>query len=102
MPTEQRCEELIFGLTHTAEENVTLDFSHLAQVVGMQAAEDMAEGLVETRQVINPVLSPRSALKATFVRSGYCQVPRQAALEACLRAKAGFTKAKIDAKVQTP
>jgi asparagine synthetase B (glutamine-hydrolysing) len=102
MPDEQRRDELIMGLSGTGSEEVFVNYSHLAQAVGEEAAGNLAQSLVESREVVNPNLSPRSTLRQTARRNAICQVPRAEALEACKEAKSKAAKSKIDAKIPVP
>lgn len=102
MSDEQRREELIMGLSATGAESVFVNFSHLAQAVGVAKAEELAESLVETHELVNPNLSQRSTLRTKLVKGGVCQIDRAAALECCLKSKMDSNKKAIDAKVHTP
>lgn len=105
MSDEQRREELIMGLSATGEEACFVNVSHLAQAVGMEKMGDLVESLVETHEVVNPNLSPRSTLRTRNVRNGVAQVNRNDVLEACLKAKADSSKKAIDksnAKLPVP
>ena len=102
MPAEQRCDELLLGLAGTGAEPVFVNFSHIAQVLGMQEAEKYVEPFTEMREAINANLNPHSTLKETNRRGGLCQVNRAAVYEACLKVKESRNKKKIDDKVQAP
>jgi hypothetical protein len=102
MSLEQRTNELVAGLQATGEEKVFINLSHLAQIIGMEKAVDMAESLTEQQEVVDPRTSPRSTLRVQTVRNAVVQINRADALEACLKAKAKSTKAVIDEKLPVP
>jgi len=101
MPDNVRRDELIAGMSATAEDVVFVNLSHLAQAVGLKKAEDLADSLVETTELVNPNLSPRSTLRMVGRRNAMCQVDRVAALDACKSAKGSSSKSIIDNKLKT-
>lgn len=88
MSNEERRDRLIKGLEATGAEEVCINFSHLAQAVGMTKAESLIGTLVQSNELVK---SPMSS-KVTLKRAGMCTVDRAAVLEAC-------NKAKIDSKM---
>lgn len=88
MSNEERRDRLIKGLEATGAEEVCINFSHLAQAVGMTKAESLIGTLVQSNELVK---SPMSS-KVTLKRAGMCTVDRASVLEAC-------NKAKIDSKM---
>ena len=91
MTDAERRQRLIKGLEATGAEEVCINFSHLAQAVGMTKAESLVGNLVQTNELVK---SPMSS-KVTMKRAGMCTVDRVAVLEAC-------NKADIDSVTKVP
>ena len=83
MSAHERCRRLIHGLsagdTSNPDHTVALNFSHLAQAVGMVEAEKLCETLKEMREITNKPHTKQTQL----IRGGLAIVKAKAALEAC-------------------
>lgn len=78
MPDEERRKRLLHGLKATGVEEVAVNFSHLAQAVGMEKAESLVVKMAETRELQASAMSRTPVLK----REGICSIKRTATIEA--------------------
>jgi hypothetical protein len=93
MPDEERRRRLMHGLRATGNDTVVVEFAHLAQAVGMDAAEKLAtRGIAETNEYQTSQYSSKLRKK----RAGICEVDRLAVLEACKQATEKHNKSVID------
>ena len=92
MSAEQRRTELMAGLTATNEEEVVVNFSHLAHAIGM----DTAEGMIQNLVAMNGLLSTPYSRKPTFVSQGLCKINRLEAVDAIKRVQEKTERLKID------
>lgn len=98
MSDEERRDRLIHGLKATGDDEVTVNFSHLAQAVGMDMAEKLVINLVETEELV----ASRTSKTPRMMKSGMCSIDRAAALKACEDCKAEAEMKKVESKVNVP
>jgi len=93
MSAEQRRKELLAGLENAAtEDEVVVNFSHLAHAIGMDAAESLIHTLVSMEGL---VATPYSR-KPKLVSQGLCSINPQEAIEAIKRVQERTERARID------
>lgn len=97
MPPEERRRRLLHGLRAGGGDKVYLNFSHLAQAIGM----DEAEKLVEHMSAMHGIVTNQYSSKPTFVKDGLCAVDRLLTIDAILAARAKAEKETIDRLTQT-
>lgn len=93
MSAEERRKALLAGLERAAtEEEVVVNFSHLAHAVGM----DTAESLVGTLVAMEGLVATPYSRKPKLVSQGLCSINPQDAIEAIKRVQERTERAKID------
>lgn len=97
MSAEQRRSALLSGLERAAtEEEVVVNFSHLAHAVGM----DVAEGLIGTLVAMEGLVPTPYSRKPKLVSQGMCSINPQEAIDAIRRIQERTERAKIDQLVK--
>lgn len=93
MSAEERRKALLAGLERAiTEDEVVVNFSHLAHAVGMDAAESLIGTLVAMEGLIPTPYSRKPKL----VSQGLCSINPQDAIEAIKRVQERTERAKID------
>lgn len=78
MTPEKRKEELLYGLERTSAEEVFVDITHVAEVLGIEKAEELAKSLVHMTQQVTMKTSKSAILPGKDrIQGGIMGVVRQ-------------------------